>query len=96
MERLTNTHLGDHIFGIVPLMCGLLNGAGGMADGAEDPRLNIETSRPVGFFLISLEIWINSNNRYLRSTVHLVHELISATPLLIPTRNLGHPMLFMN
>lgn len=31
--------IGDHIFGIGPLICGLMNGAGGLIDGHEDPRL---------------------------------------------------------
>ena len=30
--------VGDHIFGIAPLMAGCMNGAGGMIDGVEDPR----------------------------------------------------------
>lgn len=37
---------GDHIFGLIPLMAHLLNGAGGIAEG-EDPRLNLDLSSPV-------------------------------------------------
>lgn len=31
--------LGDHIFGLLPLMASCLNGAGGTIDGIEDPRV---------------------------------------------------------
>ncbi|KAI0650421.1 Metallo-hydrolase/oxidoreductase [Trametes meyenii] len=34
---ITHTH-GDHIFGLLPVLAGRLNGAGGMIDGVEDPR----------------------------------------------------------
>jgi ribonuclease Z len=37
---------GDHIFGLIPLMAHLLNGAGGIAEG-EDARLNVDLSSPV-------------------------------------------------
>jgi len=33
---------GDHIFGLAPLLAARLNGAGGFAEGAEDPRSQIE------------------------------------------------------
>ena len=29
---------GDHIFGILPLLASRLNGAGGIAEGVDDPR----------------------------------------------------------
>jgi hypothetical protein len=38
---------GDHIFGLVPLMASLLNGAGGVTEGGEDPRLNLNTETAV-------------------------------------------------
>ncbi|KAF8842699.1 Metallo-hydrolase/oxidoreductase [Paxillus ammoniavirescens] len=34
---ITHTH-GDHIFGLLPLMASLANGAGGTIEGVEDPR----------------------------------------------------------
>jgi hypothetical protein len=38
---------GDHIFGLLPLLAGVLNGAGGAADDAEDPREHIDVNNPV-------------------------------------------------
>lgn len=38
---------GDHIFGIVPLMASMLNGAGGITEGADDPRSQIDFDQPV-------------------------------------------------
>ncbi len=37
---------GDHIFGLIPLMAHLLNGAGGIAEG-EDARLHVDLTSPV-------------------------------------------------
>lgn len=51
LELITKGHVaGDHIFGLVPLMASLLNGAGGTADGIEDPRLQIDFDKPVSVF----------------------------------------------
>jgi hypothetical protein len=42
---------GDHIFGLLPLLASRLNGAGGMADGVDDPRakglFNQDVSHPI-------------------------------------------------
>lgn len=35
----TDVSIGDHIFGLIPLLAARLDGAGGMADGALDVRL---------------------------------------------------------
>lgn len=47
MLELTTKVVGDHIFGLLPLMASLLNGSGGMADGIEEPRLQVEFDKPV-------------------------------------------------
>lgn len=40
--------LGDHIFGLLPLLASRLNGAGGTADGIDDPRAQFDlTQQPV-------------------------------------------------
>lgn len=41
LKCLTSLWLGDHIFGLLPLLASRLNGAGGTADGMEDPRAHI-------------------------------------------------------
>jgi len=46
--RSRKLFLGDHIFGICPLLASCLNGAGGTAEGTEDPRMQTgSTSLPV-------------------------------------------------
>lgn len=35
---MTLTHTGDHIFGLLPLMASIANGAGGTIEDIEDPR----------------------------------------------------------
>ena len=54
--------VGDHIFGLLPLMASLLNGAGGTADGIEDPRVQIEFDKSArSFHLLSLIIPYSQN-----------------------------------
>jgi ribonuclease Z len=36
---LTSLYEGDHVFGLLPLLASRLNGAGGTAEGIEDPRI---------------------------------------------------------
>ncbi|KAJ7068426.1 beta-lactamase-like protein [Mycena amicta] len=81
ISKIFVTHLhGDHVFGIVPLMAGLLNGAGGVTDGEEDPRQVVDVDNPV------LEIYGPLGTRaYVRSNLfhtytmlgnaYVVHEL---------------------
>ena len=47
----THRFLGDHIFGLVPLLASRLNGAGGLVLGQYDPRTNIDLSQPVWILL---------------------------------------------
>lgn len=42
--------LGDHIFGLCPLLASCMNGAGGTAEGTEDSRMQTKsTCLPVSF-----------------------------------------------
>lgn len=40
-------NIGDHIFGILPLLAGRLNGAGGTVDDVDDPRMASATDKEV-------------------------------------------------
>ncbi|KAG2369596.1 hypothetical protein BDR07DRAFT_1447469 [Suillus spraguei] len=64
---ITHTH-GDHIFGLLPLLASMLNGAGGTADGVEDPRAHmpIEIYGPLG------------TRAYVRSGLKYTHTLLGA------------------
>ena len=39
--------LGDHIFGLIPLLASCLNGGGGTSDGVDDPRLQVDMDQRV-------------------------------------------------
>ncbi|KAF5390594.1 hypothetical protein D9757_002654 [Collybiopsis confluens] len=68
---ITHTH-GDHIFGLIPLLAGCLNGNGGIAGGAEDPRESINTDKP------HLEIYGPLGTRaYVRNALTYTHTLLS-------------------
>ena len=41
------SYVGDHIFGLIPLLAGCLNGMGGTSDGVDDPRIQVDTAQPV-------------------------------------------------
>ncbi|KAJ6598908.1 beta-lactamase-like protein [Mycena vulgaris] len=76
---ITHTH-GDHIFGLVPLLAGILNGAGGAADGAEDPRAHIDVNNPVVeiYGPLGTRAYVRSSLRYTHSLLgvpYVVHEL---------------------
>ncbi|KDR83880.1 hypothetical protein GALMADRAFT_55702 [Galerina marginata CBS 339.88] len=72
---ITHTH-GDHIFGLIPLMASLLNGSGGIAEGGEDPRLNIDTDTAV----CALEIYGPLGTRaYVRNGLAYTHTHLGAS-----------------
>ncbi|KAJ7368467.1 Metallo-hydrolase oxidoreductase [Mycena albidolilacea] len=69
---ITHTH-GDHIFGLLPLMASILNGAGGAADGAEDTRQRIDVNDPV------IEIYGPLGTRaYVRSGLNYTHTFFNS------------------
>ncbi|TFK75758.1 Metallo-hydrolase/oxidoreductase [Pluteus cervinus] len=69
---ITHTH-GDHIFGVVPLMASMLNGSGGMAEGAEDSRSKVDLQQP------QLEIYGPYGTRaYIRNNIIHTHTLLGA------------------
>ncbi|KAF7301816.1 hypothetical protein MIND_00747400 [Mycena indigotica] len=81
INRIFLTHLhGDHIFGVTPLLAGLLNGSGGVTEGEEDPRQFLDVNNP------AIEIYGPLGTRaYIRSSLthtyttlgsaYVVHEL---------------------
>ncbi|KAL0067581.1 hypothetical protein AAF712_005296 [Marasmius tenuissimus] len=67
---ITHTH-GDHIFGLLPLMAACLNGAGGTADGIDDPRAQVDLNEP------PLEIYGPLGTRaYVRNGLTYTHTLL--------------------
>ena len=87
--------VGDHIFGLIPLMASLLNGAGGVAEGGEDPRLHVNTETAVcpSFHLLH---FYQSLNSLLKFMGRWEQGLIFAPALLIPTPTLVVLMLSMS
>ncbi|OJA13844.1 hypothetical protein AZE42_00482 [Rhizopogon vesiculosus] len=68
---ITHTH-GDHIFGLLPLLASRLNGAGGTADGVEDPRIHMVQGDPI-------EIYGPLGTRaYIRNGLTYTHTLLGA------------------
>ncbi|KAJ7638993.1 beta-lactamase-like protein [Roridomyces roridus] len=76
---ITHTH-GDHIFGLLPLLAGILNGAGGAADGTEDPRARIDVDNPVVeiYGPLGTRAYVRTGLKYTQSLLglpYVVHEL---------------------
>lgn len=80
---ITHTH-GDHIFGLLPLLASRLNGAGGMADGADDPRIqnlasNMATAEPVEIYgPYGTRAYVRTGLKYTHTHLgspYVVHEL---------------------
>ncbi|KAF7352651.1 Metallo-hydrolase oxidoreductase [Mycena venus] len=76
---ITHTH-GDHVFGLLPLLASILNGAGGAADGEDEPRAHIDVSNPVIeiYGPLGTRAYIRTGLKYTHtffSTPYVVHEL---------------------
>ncbi|OCH88321.1 Metallo-hydrolase/oxidoreductase [Obba rivulosa] len=80
---ITHTHVlildvGDHIFGLLPVLAGRLNGAGGMADASEDPRLQLD-ARDTQEEVLPLEIYGPLGTRaYVRNGLIYTHTILGA------------------
>ncbi|EKM59725.1 uncharacterized protein PHACADRAFT_114860 [Phanerochaete carnosa HHB-10118-sp] len=79
---ITHTH-GDHIFGLLPLLASRLNGAGGMVEGVEDPRIQNTASssiiEPIEIFgPYGTRAYVRSGLKYTYTNLggpYVVHEL---------------------
>ncbi|OSD04524.1 Metallo-hydrolase/oxidoreductase [Trametes coccinea BRFM310] len=70
---ITHTH-GDHIFGLLPVLAGRLNGAGGTIDGVDDPRAHAPPED-----VPPLEIYGPLGTRaYVRHGLTYTHTLLGA------------------
>jgi hypothetical protein len=101
LSQLTNFRwlIGDHIFGLLPLLASMLNGAGGTADGVEDPRIHtVQNSSDVCTFaalrliLLSLTAFISQ----LKFTGPLEPGHMSAMASSIHIPSLARLMSFTN
>ncbi|KAG2349060.1 Metallo-hydrolase/oxidoreductase [Suillus weaverae] len=83
---ITHTH-GDHIFGLLPLLATMLNGAGGTADGVEDPRTHVVQDSPG-----PLEIYGPLGTRaYVRNGLKYTHTLLGAPYVVHELRSPSDP-----
>ncbi|KAL4081622.1 beta-lactamase-like protein [Scleroderma yunnanense] len=76
---ITHTH-GDHIFGLGPLMASLANGAGGIVDDVEDPRVqNQEKLPPIEIYgPLGTRAYVRASLTFTYSNLarqYVVHEL---------------------
>ncbi|KAJ7276556.1 beta-lactamase-like protein [Mycena haematopus] len=75
---ITHTH-GDHIFGLLPLLAGILNGAGGTADGEDEPREHIFSPNDSNIGFQVIEIYGPLGTRaYLRSGLRYTHTFLKS------------------
>ncbi|GJE84588.1 ribonuclease Z [Phanerochaete sordida] len=83
---ITHTH-GDHIFGLLPILASRLNGAGGMAEGADDPRAqnlvsNMATAEPIEIYgPYGTRAYVRTGLKYTHTHLgspYVVHELRTA------------------
>ncbi|KAI0355381.1 Metallo-hydrolase/oxidoreductase [Trametes cingulata] len=82
---ITHTH-GDHIFGLLPVLAGRLNGAGGTIDGVEDPRAQAAPPED------PLEIYGPLGTRaYVRHGLTYTHTLLGAPYVVHELRLPGDP-----
>jgi hypothetical protein len=89
---LSDSILGDHIFGLIPLLASCLNGAGGTADGIDDPRMHIDTSQQVVFLAPSHMSRILISYSLSRFMARLERALMSALAWRTHTRSLESRM----
>ncbi|EGN93021.1 hypothetical protein SERLA73DRAFT_156605 [Serpula lacrymans var. lacrymans S7.3] len=76
---ITHTH-GDHIFGLLPLLASRLNGAGGVAEGVDDPRAQLsDFSNPFEIYgPLGTRAYVRNGLTYshtLLGSPYVVHEL---------------------
>ncbi|KAI0050223.1 Metallo-hydrolase/oxidoreductase [Auriscalpium vulgare] len=76
---ITHTH-GDHIFGLLPLLAGRLNGAGGMVDEADETRtVDAANKQPLEIYgPLGTRAYVRSGLAYthtLLGSPYVVHEL---------------------
>ncbi|RDB22749.1 Zinc phosphodiesterase ELAC protein 1 [Hypsizygus marmoreus] len=82
---ITHTH-GDHIFGLIPLLASCMNGAGGTAEGVDDPRTEVNMEEK------PLEIYGPLGTRaYVRNGISLTHTLLGSPYVVHELRSVSDP-----
>ncbi|KAF8076553.1 Metallo-hydrolase/oxidoreductase [Lyophyllum atratum] len=82
---ITHTH-GDHIFGLIPLLASCMNGAGGTADGIDDPRTQVNMDQP------PLEIYGPLGTRaYVRNGLTYSHTVLGSPYVVHELRTTSDP-----
>ncbi|XP_006459985.1 hypothetical protein AGABI2DRAFT_184485 [Agaricus bisporus var. bisporus H97] len=87
IRKIFITHMhGDHIFGIAPLLASCLNGAGGTAEGYEDPRSQHSGMAPM------VEIYGPLGIRaYVRTALSYTHTKLDGTYVVHELRSPSDP-----